>query len=73
MHVLDMVYIGDDGSKEGNDYPAFKAVGFKNSVLVAPKFLADYDPELKQNYMGGLLQGTRQYIEDFLSERLKKN
>jgi len=33
--VLDMVYIGDDGSKEGNDYPAFKAVGKKRSVLVA--------------------------------------
>jgi len=33
--VLDMVYIGDDGSKEGNDYPAFKAVGKKHSVLVA--------------------------------------
>lgn len=33
--VLDMVYIGDDGSKEGNDYPAFKAVGSKHSVLVA--------------------------------------
>ncbi len=33
--VLDMVYIGDDGSKEGNDYPAFKAVGSKYSVLVA--------------------------------------
>ena len=47
QHVLDMVYIGDDGSKEGNDYPAFKAVGFKNSVLVARKFLADYDPALK--------------------------
>jgi len=33
--VLDMVYIGDDGSKEGNDYPAFKAVGIKRSILVA--------------------------------------
>jgi hypothetical protein len=30
---LDMVYIGDDGSKEGNDYPAFKAVGIKHSFL----------------------------------------
>jgi hypothetical protein len=69
QHVLDMVYIGDDGSKEGNDYPAFKAVGFKHSVLVAPKFLVDYDPALKPCYVGGLLQGTRQYLEHFLSGR----
>ena len=68
-HVLDIVYIGDDGSKEGNDYPAFKAVGFKHSVLVAPKFLVDYDPALKPCYVGGLLQGTRKYLEHFLSDR----
>jgi len=68
--VLDMVYIGDDGSKEGNDYPAFKAVGFKNSVLVAPQFLSDYDPALKPGYVGGLLKGTSQYLEQYLSRRL---
>ena len=67
--VLDMVYIGDDGSKEGNDYSAFKAVGFKNSVLVASEFLSDYDPALEPCYVGGLLQGTRQYLERFLSDR----
>ncbi len=70
-HVLDMVYIGDDGSKEGNDYPAFKAVGFKHSVLVAREFLAEYDPALRLGYVGGLLQGTRKFIEDFLSSRIK--
>jgi len=69
--ALDIVYIGDDGSKEGNDYSAFEAVGFKNSVLVAPQFLADYDPALKPGYVGGLLQGTRQYLENFLSSRIK--
>jgi hypothetical protein len=73
QHVLDIVYIGDDGSKEGNDYPAFKAVGFKHSVLVAPEFLADYDPALKPCYVGGLLQGTRTYLEHFLSGRVKKH
>jgi hypothetical protein len=67
--VLDMVYIGDDGSKEGNDYPAFKAVGFKNSVLVAKDFLGEYDPGLESCYVGGLLQGTRKYLESFLSDR----
>jgi hypothetical protein len=70
QHVLDMVYIGDDGSKEGNDYPAFKAVGFKHSVLVASEFLADYDPDLGPCYVGGLLQGTRKYFEDFLKGRI---
>ncbi len=70
QHVLDMVYIGDDGSKEGNDYPAFKAVGFKHSVLVAPEFLADYDPGLESGYVGGLLQGTKKFLEYFLKGRM---
>ena len=70
-NTLDMVYIGDDGSVEGNDYPAFKAVGFKNSVLVAPEFLSEYDPALKEGYVGGLLLGTKAYIENFLSKRLQ--
>jgi hypothetical protein len=69
QRVLDIVYIGDDGSKEGNDYPAFKAVGFKHSVLVASRFLTDYDPALKSCYVGGLLQGTKKYMERFLSAR----
>jgi len=68
--ALDMVYIGDDGAKEGNDYPAFKAVGFKHSVLVASEFLTEYDPALKSGYVGGLLQGTRKYLEHFLSDRM---
>ena len=68
QQVLDMFYIGDDGSKEGNDYPAFKAVGFKHSVLVAPEFLADYDPGLKSGHVGGLLQGTRNFLEHFLKK-----
>ena len=69
QHDLDMVYIGDDGSMNGNDYPAFKAVGFDNSVLVASEFLDDYDPALKPCYVGGLLQGTRKYLERFLLDR----
>ena len=67
---MDMFYIGDDGSMEGNDYPAFKAIGFKHSFLVASKFLAEYDSDLKPCYVGGLLQGTRKFIEDFLSSRV---
>jgi len=70
-HHLDMFYIGDDGSKEGNDYPAFKTVGFKHSVLVAKKFLSDYDPGLEPAYIGGLLQGTAKFMQDFLSSRIK--
>jgi len=69
-HALDMFYIGDDGSTEGNDYPAFKAVGFDHSVLVATEFLADYDPALKSCFVGGLLQGTRKFLEEYLSGRV---
>jgi hypothetical protein len=68
-HKLDIFYVGDDGAREGNDYPAFKTVGFDHSILVAKEFLADYDPALKSSYVGGLLQGTRQFLEDFLSRR----
>ena len=67
---LDMVYIGDDGSKEGNDYPAFKAIGFKHSVLVAPRFLKDYAPSLKSCFVRGRLQGTRRYLKNFLKARV---
>lgn len=70
LQALDMVYIGDDGAKEGNDYCAFKAIGFKNSVLVAPEFLPSYDPAFKPAYVGELLQGTHQFIKDFLSARI---
>ncbi len=64
--ALNIFYIGDDGAKEGNDYPAFKAVGFKHSVLVAPEFLEEYDPGLKAGYVGGLLKGTQKFLESYL-------
>ncbi len=32
--VLDIVYLGDDPSSDGNDYPAFLAVGAPNAVCV---------------------------------------
>jgi hypothetical protein len=54
QEALDIVYIGDDGSKEGNDYPAFNAVGVDRSVLVSS------------------LEDTRQYIQNFLKDRIKK-
>ena len=72
QEVLDMVYIGDDGAREGNDYCAFQTVGFTHSVLVAAEFLPEYDPALKSSYVGGLLEGTRQYLVDFLKSRIKK-
>lgn len=68
---LDIVYIGDDGSRDGNDYPAFKAVGFERSVLVAPEFLKDFDPALKSAFVGELLKGTQKYLEKFLLLRAK--
>lgn len=67
-HALNIIYIGDDGATQGNDYPAFCAVGFKHSVLVAKQFLPEFDPGLKSGYMGGLLQGTKKYIENFMSQ-----
>ena len=68
--ALDIVYIGDDGSREGNDYAAFKAVGFNRSVVVAPEFLEGYDPGLKPGYLGGSLQGTKKFLEHFLKGRM---
>jgi len=60
---LDIVYIGDDGSEDGNDWAAFKEVGFDRSVLVARDFKLTYDSRLRTGYVGHLVRGTKTYLE----------
>lgn len=60
---LDIVYIGDDGSEDGNDWAAFKEVGFDRSVLVARDFKRSYDMRFKTGYIGHLVRGTKTYLE----------
>ena len=62
-HVLDIVYIGDDGSEDGNDWAAFEEVGFDRSVLVARDFKRNYDTRLRTGYVGRYVRGTKTYLE----------
>lgn len=62
-HALDIVYIGDDGSEDGNDWAAFEEVGFDRAVLVARDFKRSYDSRLRTGYVGRLVRGTQTYLE----------
>jgi hypothetical protein len=62
-YTLDIVYIGDDGSEDGNDWAGFKEVGFDRAVLVSRDFKRNYDVRLKTGYVGYLVRGTKRYLE----------
>ena len=62
-YTLDIVYIGDDGSEDGNDWAAFEEVGFDRSVLVSRDFKRSYDTRFKTGYVGQLVRGTKTYLE----------
>ena len=62
-YTLDIVYIGDDGSEDGNDWAAFEEVGFDRSVLVSRDFKRSYDARFKTGYVGHLVRGTKAYLE----------
>ncbi len=62
-YILDIVYIGDDGSEDGNDWAAFKEVGPERSVLVARDFKRSYDTRLRTGYVGHFVRGTKTYLE----------
>lgn len=59
---LDIVYIGDDGSPNGNDRAAFETVGFDRCVLVAPTFEITFEPFLIPVYVKSTMEGTRRYL-----------
>ncbi len=62
-YALDIVYIGDDGSEDGNDWAAFAEVGFDKAVLVAKDFKRNYDARLRTGYTGHFVRGTKTYLE----------
>ncbi len=62
-YTLDIVYLGDDGSQDGNDWAAFKEVGFERAVLVSRDFKRHYDAGLRVGYVGHLVRGTKRYFE----------
>lgn len=66
---LDLVYLGDNASADGNDFPAFERVGFQNSISVATK---NIDKRLQQNNVGNGLEGTKIILE-FIVEKALKN
>lgn len=65
---LDCIYIGDDGSPTGNDWPAFESVGFDRSVSVASDLQHDHLGRAP-HHVGGHERGTAfllREINDFL-------
>ena len=69
---LDIVYIGDDGSPNGNDRAAFETVGFDRCVLVADTFEKVFEPLLLPVYVGKTVMGTKQYL-DIMNEWIAKH
>ncbi|OGS35148.1 MAG: hypothetical protein A2293_06770, partial [Elusimicrobia bacterium RIFOXYB2_FULL_49_7] len=60
---LDCIYIGDDTSEEGSDFPAFVKVGFQRSVTVTKDEFENILPALRLNYIGELEEGTGRLLE----------
>ena len=58
---LDALYIGDDGTLNGNDYVAFKEIGFERSFVVAvdDEGIAE---ELKTQFVGDCEAGTERIL-----------
>ncbi|MBP9853603.1 MAG: hypothetical protein KBD53_01905 [Candidatus Omnitrophica bacterium] len=69
---LDFVYIGDDGSRFGNDREAFNAAGAGRSILVDKDKTDDIIPVLKPNQIGGLTAGTKGVLE-YVNQVAAKN
>jgi len=63
VETLDAVYIGDDASENGNDFCAFRRMGFRRSIIVSNDDLANIPKELRINYLGRLEEGTRVFLE----------
>ncbi len=70
--VLDIVYIGDDGSPNGNDRAAFETVGFDRCVLVAPTFDITFEPMMIPVYVGSTMDGTHRYLTQ-VNQWIKRN
>jgi len=70
LEGFDVVYIGDDAREEGSDFKAFEKVGFRRSVTVTKEELENIPKGLKPNYVGGLENGTRIFLEKVV-ERAK--
>ncbi|MBI4243771.1 MAG: YvcK family protein, partial [Planctomycetes bacterium] len=59
---VNLVYLGDDHREEGNDYPAFKKVGFNRAITVTATECKNVPEALRINYVGGLVSGTRSVL-----------
>jgi hypothetical protein len=68
---LDVIYIGDDGHKNGNDIDAFYEVGLTHSFLVAKETDA-LEQEFREIYVPGQLQGAKRILEA-AHQRMERN
>ncbi|MFT5387815.1 MAG: hypothetical protein ACI9E5_000950 [Candidatus Omnitrophota bacterium] len=58
---FNVLYLGDDGSVHGNDFPGFDCVGVKRSIVVCPRNKTD--ELLQEQSIGGHEDGTRKVLE----------
>jgi hypothetical protein len=70
LDSLDVVYLGDDHKKDGNDWDAFEAVGFDRSICVPAEKLESPIPiELKKNMVRGKENATK-FVMESITKRL---
>lgn len=69
---LDVIYLGDDATEKGSDFPAFQKVGFQRSVTVSKDERENIPQELRSNYVGGLETGTRVFLEKVVESAKSK-
>ncbi|MFC1617362.1 2-phospho-L-lactate transferase CofD family protein [Candidatus Margulisiibacteriota bacterium] len=60
---LDVVYFGDNHKRSGNDFPAYKKVGFLRSVCVTEKDADKLIPELQANHLGKTHEGIGLFLD----------
>ncbi|MFA5879252.1 MAG: hypothetical protein WC860_03670 [Candidatus Margulisiibacteriota bacterium] len=65
-YSLDAVYLGDEYKKTGNDYPAFKRIGFDRAILVAEHKEKDLAEELNQPFVGSFEKGSAEFLKSML-------
>jgi len=72
IETLDAVYIGDDSNELGNDFNAFRKLGFRRSVTVSDSDLENMPQGLRFNCIGGLAEGTRSFLEQVVEKARSK-
>lgn len=60
---LDVIYLGDDHKKDGNDWDAFEAAGFERSICVSSALKTEIPHELQSHQVTGKEKATQRIFE----------